>query len=72
MAVKILHGDIRENKDMLTSFRRGVQSMRILSERNVTGMVPYIQAWEIPTSSVMELIDGPNLTTRARRPSTCP
>jgi len=35
--------------------------MRILSDRHVPGMVPYLEAWEIPTSSVMELVDGPNL-----------
>lgn len=61
VAIKVLHGDIREEPHMLISFRRGVQSMRILSERHVDGMVPYLAAWEVPTSSVMELIEGPNL-----------
>ncbi|MGA2242371.1 MAG: SIR2 family protein [Verrucomicrobiota bacterium] len=61
VAIKILHGDVREEPGMLISFRRGVQSMRILSDRHVPGMVPYLEAWEIPTSSVMELVDGPNL-----------
>ena len=61
VAIKVLHGDVREEPHMLVSFRRGVQSMRILSEHHVHGMVPYLAAWEVPTSSVMELIDGPNL-----------
>jgi hypothetical protein len=61
VAIKILHGNVKEEPEMLESFRRGVAAMKILSTRGVTGMVPYVAAWEIPTCTVMELVDGPNL-----------
>ena len=61
LAIKILHGNVKEEPQMLECFRRGVAAMKILSDRGVPGMVPYIAAWEIPTCTVMELIDGPNL-----------
>ena len=46
---------------LLQAFRRGVRSMEILGDRNVQGMVPYRQAFEIPAFVVMDWIDGPNL-----------
>ena len=61
VAIKILHGNVKEEPQMLECFRRGVAAMKILSDRGVAGMVPYISAWEIPTCTVMELIQGPNL-----------
>lgn len=61
VAIKILHENIREEKEMLQSFRRGVQAMQILSSRRVERMVPYLHAWEIPAATVMEFIDGPDL-----------
>ncbi len=61
VAVKVLHEDIRENSAMLQSFRRGVKSMRILSDARVNGMVPYKDASEIPAFVVMDWVDGPNL-----------
>lgn len=61
VAIKVLHVDIRENKKMLDSFRRGVHAMQILEQHGVDGVVPYKQAWEIPSCTVMEFIDGPNL-----------
>lgn len=61
VAVKVLHQEVRESPGMLESFRRGVRSMRILSERKVEGMVPYRDAAEIPAFAVMDLVRGPNL-----------
>src|SRR5205085_754602 len=61
VAIKILHGNVKEEPEMMDSFRRGVTAMRILSERKVNGMVPYVAAWEIPTCTVMDLVLGPNL-----------
>ncbi|MGI8413707.1 MAG: protein kinase domain-containing protein [Solirubrobacteraceae bacterium] len=61
VAVKILLDEVRQNSDSLRAFRRGVRSMRILSERKVTGMVPYLEASEIPAFVVMDWIEGPNL-----------
>jgi hypothetical protein len=61
VAIKVLLENIRNETRMLHSFRRGVQSMRILSKHNVEGMVAYNEASEIPAFVVMEWIDGPNL-----------
>jgi eukaryotic-like serine/threonine-protein kinase len=61
LAVKILHNAAKDDYAVLQSFRRGVQAMRILSQRQVEGIVPYEAAWEIPPCAVMEYIDGPNL-----------
>ena len=62
VAVKVLHESIRRNSDFIQAFRRGVNSMKILSDNDVQGMVPYRRAFEIPACVVMEWIDGPNLT----------
>jgi serine/threonine protein kinase len=61
VAIKILHEDIRDQKETLMCFRRGVKSLSILTERNITNIVKYIDATEIPLMLVMEYIDGPNL-----------
>lgn len=66
VAIKLLHEEIRSNTKMLQSFRRGVQSMRILSARGVAGMVPHIHAWEIPAAVVMEYVDGIDLEEAAK------
>lgn len=61
VAVKVLRGEMRLQKDLFHAFRRGVRSMKILSENNVQGMVPYRKAFEIPAFVVMDWIDGPDL-----------
>lgn len=61
LAVKVLHQEVMENADMLASFRRGVRAMQILSDRNVHGMVPYIEAYEIPACAIMDYVEGPNI-----------
>lgn len=61
VAVKVLLTEIRTDLQLLQSFRRGVQAMRILDERNVSGMVTYRDATEIPAFVVMDWIEGPNL-----------
>jgi eukaryotic-like serine/threonine-protein kinase len=61
VAIKVLHERVRKQPEMLQSFRRGVNSMRILSRHNCQGMVPYLDASEIPAFVVMEFIEGPNL-----------
>lgn len=61
VAIKVLHERVRKQPEMIQSFRRGVNSMRILSRHNVQGMVPYFDASEIPAFVVMEFIEGPNL-----------
>ena len=61
VAIKILHQDMRRNKDLFLAFRRGVRSMQILGDNGVEGMVPYRKAFEIPAFVVMDWIDGPTL-----------
>lgn len=62
LAIKVLHPDIRKDPQLLQSFRRGVRSMEILSTSNVSGMIPYREASEIPAFAVMDFINGPNLS----------
>lgn len=61
VAVKLLRQEIRDNQAMLGSFRRGVGAMKILKARNVEGMVPYLEAYELPPCVVMERVPGPDL-----------
>lgn len=61
VAIKILRQDIHENPELLQSFRRGVNSMRILAENKIQGMVEYKAASEIPAYVVMDWVEGPNL-----------
>ncbi len=61
VAVKVLHEEMRQNEDLFHAFRRGVRSMKILSDNDVQGMVPYRKAFEIPAFVVMDWIDGPDL-----------
>ncbi|MGD0037349.1 MAG: protein kinase [Bacteroidota bacterium] len=61
VAIKILLEEERKKPDFLQSFRRGVRSMKLLSNRNVNGVVGYKEAYEIPAFVVMDWIDGPNL-----------
>ncbi|HEX5713689.1 MAG TPA: SIR2 family protein [Solirubrobacterales bacterium] len=62
VAVKVLLEEVRRDPGLLRTFRRGVHSMRILRGHDVSGMVAYLEASEIPAFVVMEWIDGPNLT----------
>jgi hypothetical protein len=61
VAIKLLRQEVRQVRPMLESFRRGVRSMRKLSERKVHGMVPYRHAYELPPCVVMDFVDGANL-----------
>lgn len=60
-AVKVLKVDVMRKHEYLQSFRRGVRAMRILSEKEISGIVKFRSAMEIPASVVMELVDGENL-----------
>jgi serine/threonine protein kinase len=61
VAVKLLKREVQDDQAMLDSFRRGVQSMRILSQKKVSGMVEYFAGFEVPPCVIMEYIDGQNL-----------
>jgi eukaryotic-like serine/threonine-protein kinase len=67
VAIKVLHEEVRRKQGMLESFRRGVQSMKILSERRVVGMVPYRDASEIPALAVMDFVEGYDLKEAVER-----
>jgi eukaryotic-like serine/threonine-protein kinase len=61
VAIKLLRAEVVQDERMLGSFRRGVRSMKILSDSKVRGMVPYREAYELPACAIMEFIEGPNL-----------
>jgi serine/threonine protein kinase len=61
VAVKVLLENIRNETEMLHSFRRGVRSMRILSDSGVAGMVRYHDASEVPAFVVMDWVNGTHL-----------
>lgn len=58
VAIKVFRHEIREHPELLKAFRRGVRSMRYLQQRNVPGVVKFIEATEIPPVVVMEWING--------------
>lgn len=60
-AIKLLLPELRDHLHFINSFRRGVRSMKILSERNIDGVVKIKSAFEIPACIFMEFIDGPTL-----------
>ncbi|MEW6079733.1 MAG: SIR2 family protein [Thermodesulfobacteriota bacterium] len=61
-ALKVLLQEVRSDSEYLNSFRRGVRSMKILTQKNVPKMVKFINAFEVPACVLMEFIDGPTLT----------
>jgi len=71
IAVKVLLEEIRRDKELLSSFRRGVRSMRILHEHNIKGMVSYNDASEIPAFVAMEFINGPDLRSAIQSRQIC-
>ncbi|MDF1633919.1 protein kinase [Mycoplana sp. MJR14] len=66
-AIKIAHEAVRDNQIMLSSFRRGVSSMKYLSNSNVRGTVKILDASELPPSIIMEYINGVNLEEAINR-----
>ncbi len=69
VAIKILHAEKLNDPEFYKNFRRGVNSLRILSERKVDGIVGFKEAVEIPPSLVMEWIDGATLSQAAHMPN---
>jgi serine/threonine protein kinase len=61
VAIKLLREEHRRRPEMLRAFRRGVRSMRILTEHGAEGMVRFRGASEIPAFVAMDWVDGPNL-----------
>jgi eukaryotic-like serine/threonine-protein kinase len=61
VAIKILHAEKLGDIGFYRNFRRGVNSLKILSEHEVSGIVRFIDAVEIPPVLVMEWIEGATL-----------
>lgn len=61
-AIKVLLPEVRHSREYLNSFRRGVRSMRILTDHRIARMVHLIDAFEVPACIVMDYVDGPTLT----------
>ncbi|MFC1888851.1 SIR2 family protein [Thermodesulfobacteriota bacterium] len=60
-AIKIMREDILKSPEMYEAFRRGVNAMRILSDRRVDGMVKFLSAYDVPACVLMEYIKGVDL-----------
>ncbi|MDP2228185.1 MAG: protein kinase [Moraxellaceae bacterium] len=58
VAIKVFKYEVREKLDLLKAFRRGIRSMRFLEQRNVPGIVKFIDATEIPPVVIMEWVEG--------------
>jgi len=58
VAIKVIHPQMISSGEHLNAFRRGAYAMRILTQRNVEGMVELKQAFEVPFSIVMEYVEG--------------
>lgn len=61
VAIKVIHPQMLSSGGHLNAFRRGAYAMRLLTKRNVSGMVPLVQAFEVPFSIVMEYVEGMDL-----------
>ncbi len=61
IALKLLKSENFRKLGFHRSFRRGANSLRILTERDIPGIVKYIDAAEIPPTIVMSWSDGQSL-----------
>nr|WP_245415519.1 protein kinase [Ciceribacter lividus] len=61
IAIKVAHMEVRDDDAMLNSFRRGVDSMKFLSNSNIHGVVKLVDASELPPSIIMEYVQGVDL-----------
>lgn len=61
-ALKIIQMDNLHAGPQISSFRRGVESLRYLSNADVPGTARLTRAQEIPSSVIMEFIEGQNLS----------
>lgn len=75
IALKVARDEVRRDRLMLNNFRRGVDSMKILSASKVPGVPRILDASELPPYIIMELVDGKSLDSviferLAKTPST--
>ena len=66
LALKILRIENLRAGSQIESFRRGVQSLNYLSRADVPGTASLKRAFEIPTSVVMDYVEGSNLADVVR------
>lgn len=57
-ALKVLLPDVKDKISYLSCFRRGIRSMRILTEKDIPGMVNIHNSYEVPACIVMDMVDG--------------
>lgn len=60
-AIKILRSDAQNDKRMVDSFRRGAQSLKIINDEKLNGIVSFVEAFDLPPCIIMEYIDGMTL-----------
>lgn len=60
-AVKILRNELHTHPEYLVSFRRGIDSLRILGRHSLPGVVRLHEAFEVPPAIAMEYVPGPTL-----------
>lgn len=60
-AIKILLQEVTGEENYLNCFRRGVHTMRMLSDNNLEGVVKFREAFEVPACIVMDFIAGDTL-----------
>lgn len=60
-ALKILLPDVKDKISYLSCFRRGIRSMNILKDKNISGMVKIHGSYEIPACIIMDLVSGVTL-----------
>lgn len=61
VAVKIMHSHILQTPEMIGGFRRGSRSMRILADKNISGVAHLIDTFEMPPTIVMRFVEGNSL-----------
>lgn len=61
-ALKIIQRDNLRDGPQLESFRRGVNSLRIVGEAGIAGPARLREAYEIPTAVIMDYIEGDDLS----------
>lgn len=61
VAIKIMNETAFHSDEMLGGFRRGVRSMELIRDSDIVGMVPLIEAYELPPTIVMPFVPGLSL-----------
>jgi eukaryotic-like serine/threonine-protein kinase len=67
VAVKIMNEGAFNSDDMLGGFRRGARSMRMVGEAELKGMIPLLDAYELPPTIVMPFVSGVSLQEAVER-----